>query len=137
MSCVAGVTGTTGTTFYTPHTLFNIPEEFGHRVDKSQSESKTKSTSAALGNLQDFMDSISNQPSKWEDLEHCHMNLYFWQTFGTYLGQNVKNKTMVKFPQDNKTASKKGVMSRKVARTATSNKDDPQSRLRDELDIIL
>ena len=36
-----------------------------------------------------------------------------------YLGQNAKNKTMVKFPQGNRTASKKGVMSSKVASTDT------------------
>ena len=44
---------------------------------------------------------------------------------------------MVKFPWGKKIASKKGVMSRKVARTATSTKDVSQSRLSDELYIPL
>ena len=65
------------------------------------------------------------------------MNHYFWGKFGTYLGQHAKNKTMVKFPWGKKTASKKGVMSRKVARTDTSTRDVYQSRLSDELDILL
>ena len=73
----------------------------------------------ALGHLQDFMDAISHQPSKWEDMEHCHMNHDFGGKFGTYLGKHAKNKMMVKFPRGKKTASKKGIMSRKVARTAT------------------
>ena len=40
ISCVTGVTGTTGTKFYTQHTGFNILKEFGYAVEKSQSESK-------------------------------------------------------------------------------------------------
>ena len=44
---------------------------------------------------------------------------------------------MVKFPRSKKTDSKKGVMIRKVARTATSTKDSPQSLLSDESDILL
>ena len=83
------------------------------------------------------MDAISHQPSKWEDLEHFHMPHYFWGKFGTYLFQNANNKTMVKFPMGKKTASKKGDMSRKLARTATSTKDVSQIRLSDELDILL
>ena len=57
--------------------------------------------------------------------------------FGTYLGQHAKNKTMAKFPRGNKTISKKGVVSRKVARTDNSTKDVSQSRLIDESDILL
>ena len=68
MSCVTGVTGTTVTIFYTQHTQFNIPEEFGHAVDESQSLSKTKRTAAASGNIQYFMDAIIHQTIKWEDL---------------------------------------------------------------------
>ena len=71
-SCVTVVTGTTGTTFYTQLKIFNLPEEFGNVVDKAQSESKTKRTGAASGHLQDFMDEISHQLGKWEDLEYCH-----------------------------------------------------------------
>ena len=131
MSCVTGVTGTTGTTFYTQHTRLNIPIEFGHVVDKSQSESRTKQTAAALGNLQYFMGAISHKTSKLEDLEHCHMTHYFWEGCGTYLGQHAKNKTMVKFHRGNKTASNKSVMTRKVARTDTSTNDVSQSCLGD------
>ena len=132
MSCVTGVTGTTGTKFYTQHTRFNIPAELGHAVDESQSESKMKRTAAASGYLKDFMDTISHQPSQWEDMEHCHMNHNFWGGFGNYLGQNTKNKTMVDFPWGKSIDSKKGVIGRKVARTATSTKNVSQSRLSDE-----
>ena len=60
-----------------------------------------------------------------------------WEEIGTYLGQHANNKTMVKFPWGKMKASKKGVMSRKVARTDTSTKDVSQSRLSDESDILL
>ena len=73
MFFVTGVTGTTGTTFYTQHTIFNITKAFGHVVDEAQSESKTKQTTAASVHLQYCMGAISNQPSRWEDLEHFHM----------------------------------------------------------------
>ena len=137
MSCVTGVTCTTGTKFYTQHTQFNIPEEFGHAVDEAPGESKTKRTAAALVNLQYSMGAISHQPRKWEDIEHCHTTYNFGGEIGTYMGQNVKNKTMVKFLRGKKTASKKGVMSRKLARTATSTNDVSQSPLSNELDILL
>ena len=52
MSCVTGVTGTTGTIFV-------------HSLDKAKSESKTKQTAAASGHLQELTDAISHQPSKW------------------------------------------------------------------------
>ena len=44
---------------------------------------------------------------------------------------------MAKFVQGKKTSSKKGIMSRKVARTSTSTKDVSQIRLGNELDILL
>ena len=44
---------------------------------------------------------------------------------------------MAKFVRGNNTSSKKGLMSRKVARTATSTKDVSQSRLGNALDIPL
>ena len=65
------------------------------------------------------------------------MTNYLWGRFGTYLVQHAKNKTMVKFPRGKKTASKKGVISRKVARTDTSTKDVSQSRLSDGSGILL
>ena len=65
MSCVTGVTDTVATSF-------------GHVVYEAKSESKAKNSAAALVNLQDYMDAISHEPSKWEDLEHCHMTHDFW-----------------------------------------------------------
>ena len=94
MSCVTGVTGTTGTKFYTQHTRFNIPKEIRHAVDESQIKSKTKRAAVDLVNLQDFMDTISHQPSEWEDMEHCYMTHDFGG-FGIYLGHHAKNKTIV------------------------------------------
>ena len=73
MYCVTGCTGTTGTTLYNQHTLFNLPKTFGHAVYKSQSDYKTKQTSASSGHIQAFIGAISYQPNKWGDLEHCHM----------------------------------------------------------------
>ena len=40
MSCLTAVTGTTVITLNTQHTIIDVPEEFGHAVDKAQSESK-------------------------------------------------------------------------------------------------
>ena len=40
MSCLTEVTGTTVITLNTQHTIIDVPEEFGHAVDKAQSESK-------------------------------------------------------------------------------------------------
>ena len=68
MYCVTGVTGKTGTTFYTQNTRINLPKEFRNAVDEAQSESKMKQTSATLRHLKYFMDTISNQLSKWEDM---------------------------------------------------------------------
>ena len=58
----------TGTTFYTQPTQLNINEEIGHIVDESQSDSKMKWTATTSGRLQDFVDTINRQPSKWEYL---------------------------------------------------------------------
>ena len=106
-------------------------------VDEDQSEFMTKQIAEASGHLKDFMYVISNQPSKWEYLEHFHMTHDFWGKFGTYLGQLANNKTIVKFPGGKKTASKKGVMIRKVSSTDTSTNYVSQSRLSDKSDIIL
>ena len=65
MSCMTKDTGTVG-------------NSFRHAVDKAESELKTKRSSVASGHLQDYMDAISHEPSKWEDLEHCHMTHDFW-----------------------------------------------------------
>ena len=105
-------------------------------VDEAQSDYKTKHRAAASVHIHDFMDTISHQPSKWEYLEHSHMTHIFWGIFGTYMGQHAKNKTMLKFPRGNKTASKKGVMSSKVESTVTSTKDVSQICLSDESDIL-
>ena len=65
MSCMTRETGTAGTSFR-------------HAVDEVNSESKTKSSSAAQGHIQDYMDAICHEPSKWEDLEYFHMTHVFW-----------------------------------------------------------
>ena len=65
MSCIIKVTGT-------------VVTSFGNAVDEAKSESKTKSSAASSGHLQDYMDAISHEPSKWEDLEHCNMTHDFW-----------------------------------------------------------
>ena len=44
-----------------------------HAVDDSKSESNTKCSAAASGPLQDYMDKICHESSKWNDLEHRHM----------------------------------------------------------------
>ena len=50
---------------------------YSHAVDDSKSESNIKRSAAATRNLQDYMDIICHEPSKWEDLEHCHMTHEF------------------------------------------------------------
>ena len=65
MSCMTRDTGTERTSFR-------------HAVYEAKSESKTKRSSAASGHLQDYMDAICHEPSKWEDLEHCHMIHFLW-----------------------------------------------------------
>ena len=64
MSCMNRDTGTVGTSFR-------------HAVDEAKSESKKKRSSAASVHLQDYMDEICHEPSKWEDLEHCHITHVF------------------------------------------------------------
>ena len=67
-----------------------VGTSFRHAVDEAKSESKTKRSSTASGYLQDYMDAIIHEPSKWEDLKHCHMNNVFGRGVGTYLGQHAK-----------------------------------------------
>ena len=50
---------------------------YRHTVDESKSELHTKRSAVASGHLQDYMDKIGHEPSKWEDLEHCHMTHEF------------------------------------------------------------
>ena len=77
MSCMTRYTGTERTSFR-------------HAVDESTSEPHTKLSTAASGNIQDYMDKIGHEPSKWEDLEHRHTTHEFWGKFGTYKGKHVK-----------------------------------------------
>ena len=65
------------------------------------------------------------------------MSHNFWGGFATYMGNNARNKMMVKFPQGNYTASKKAIMVKKVKRTATSTKNVFQSRSSNESNILL
>ena len=56
------------------------------------------------------------------------MNHKFWGGFETYLGQYIRNKMMVKFPEGEKASAKNAVaLSRKVYRTSTSTKDVSKS----------
>ena len=66
-----------------------------HAVDDSKSESNIKHSAAATRHLQDYMDRIGHESSKWEDLEHSHMTHEFWGNFGTYIGKHAKNKNFV------------------------------------------
>ena len=50
---------------------------YRHAVDDSKSELNIKRSDAASVNLQDYMDKIGHEPSKWEDLEHSHMTHEF------------------------------------------------------------
>ena len=68
---------------------------YRHAVDDSKSESNIKRSAAATRHLQDYMDKIGHEPSKWEDLEHCHMTHEFWGKFGTYIGKRAKNRNFV------------------------------------------
>ena len=56
-----------------------VGTSFRHAVDEAKSELKTKRSAAASGHLQDYMDAISHEPSKWEDFEHFHMTHDFWR----------------------------------------------------------
>ena len=69
-----------------------VGTSFRHAVDEAKSELKTKSSAAASGHFQDYMYAISNEPSKWEDIEQCHMTHDVWGGVGTYLGQHANNK---------------------------------------------
>ena len=82
VSCMTRDTGT-GRTLYR------------HAVDDSKSESNIKRSSAATRHLQDYMDRIGHEPSKWEDIENRHMTHEFWGKFGTYIGKHAKNKNFV------------------------------------------
>ena len=79
MSYITGVTCINGTRFLTQYRIINLTKELWHAVDKANSESKKKRSVAALGNLQDFMASIKNQPSRWKVLKYSHMSHEFWE----------------------------------------------------------
>ena len=68
---------------------------YRHALDDLKSESNIKRSAAATRHLQDYLDRICHEPSKWEDLEHCHMTHYFGGKFGTYIGKHAKNKSFV------------------------------------------
>ena len=77
VSCISRDTGT-GRTLYR------------HAVDDSKSESNIKHSTASTRHLQDYMDIICHEPSKWEDLKHFHMTHEFWGKFGNYIGKHAK-----------------------------------------------
>ena len=72
---------------------------YRHAVNDSKSESNIKSSAAATRHLQDYMDIIGHEPSKWEDLEHCNMTHEFWGKFVTYIDKHAKNKNFVSIHQ--------------------------------------
>ena len=92
MSCLTGATGTTRTKTFTQDRRINIIEEFRYAVEKDQSKFKKKQTVAYSEHLQDCMDAIKHQPSKWEDMEYSHMAHTFWSGFATYLVHHARNK---------------------------------------------
>ena len=106
MSCMTRDTGTERTSFR-------------HAVDEAKSESKTKRLSAALGHLQEYMDVIFHEPSKWKDLKHCHMNHVLGGGGGTYLGQHAKNNISGKIPRSKNGTTESGDASRKNDRNDT------------------
>ena len=55
----------------------------------------------------------------------------------TYMGKHASNKTMVKFPLDKNTDSKKSIINSKVVRADTSTKYVSQSRSSNESNILL
>ena len=68
MYFVTGVTGITGTSFFTQDRRIDLTKEFAHAVEVSKTESKRKRPVAALAHLQDYMNTINYEPSKWEDI---------------------------------------------------------------------
>ena len=70
-----------GTSFFTQERRIDILEEFGHVVEVSRSKSKRKRSVTALKYLQDYMNTIKNEPCKWEDLEYAHMLENIWGSF--------------------------------------------------------
>ena len=75
---------------------------YRHVLDESKSDSNIKLSAAANRHLQDYMDRIGHEPSKWEDLEHRHMTHEFWGEFGTYISRHAKNKNLVHIHQRKK-----------------------------------
>ena len=71
-------------------------------VDESKSESNIELSAAATGHIQDYMDRIGHEPSKWEDIEHRHMTHEFWGEFGTYIGRHAKNNNLAHNNNKNK-----------------------------------
>ena len=115
MYCMTRDTGTVGTSFR-------------HAVDEAKIDSKKKRSASALGHLQYYMYEISREPSKCEDLEHCHMTHDVWGGVGTYLGQHANNKNLGKIPWGKNKATKTGDASRKKARNDTVLLLDPPEK---------
>ena len=65
MSCVTGVTGITGTSYFTQDRRINLTEEFEHVVGESKTCSNKNPSIAALKHLQYKMNAINHEPSKW------------------------------------------------------------------------
>ena len=66
--------------------------------------------------LQDYMNRICHELSKWEDIEHCHTTHEFWGKFGTYIGKHAKNRNFVSIhPKKHTTRTQTGNVRMKKA----------------------
>ena len=65
---------------------------YRHALDEAKSESNTKRSSAASVHLQEYMDAICHEPSKWEDMEHFRMTHDFWGEGGWNLSRSTYKK---------------------------------------------
>ena len=63
---------------------------YRHAVNDLKIDSNIKRSDAATRHLQDYMDRICHEPSKWEDFEHCHITHEFWEKFVIYIGKHAK-----------------------------------------------
>ena len=92
VSCVTGVTVITGTLFITQDRISDTPGLLEYAVEEALTESKRKSSVAALYHIQDFIHDSNIDPINWEDLTHDHTTKYFWGKFATYMGKYTRNK---------------------------------------------
>ena len=135
-SCVTVVTGITGPSFISQDIRSDLPAFFQNAVEYAATESKKKRSVAALCHLQYFMQASNNYPINLEDLTHDHMTQYFWGSVATYMGKYAGNNTKVKFSDDNSSALKKSVKSRRKTKTASFLNNSSPRCARSKTDIF-